>query len=157
MNIEIREFQPGDQAAFQALNEAWITAYFTLEEKDHAILGDPQTHILDHGGHIYFAIDANTREIVGCCALETMENNCFEVVKMAVAGNLRGQGIGRKLLRAVIEAARALGARRLYIETNHTLKNAIALYRSEGFEHLRPEDVKPTPYVRADVFMERYL
>ncbi len=157
MNIQIREFQPGDEAAFRALNEAWITAYFTLEEKDRATLGDPQTHILDHCGHIYFAIDAETGEILGCCALQSMGNNAFEVAKMAVAENRRGQGIGRKLLRAVIEAARALGAKRLYIETNHTLENAIALYRSEGFEHLRPEDVKPTPYIRATVFMEQYL
>lgn len=157
MNIAIREFQPGDQATFQALNEAWITKYFSIEEKDREVLGDPQTHILNHGGHVYFAIDADTREILGCCALEAMESDCFEVVKMAVAENLRGHGIGRKLLRAVIEAARTLGARRLYLETNQTLTNAIALYRSEGFEHLRPEDVKPTPYLRVDVFMERTL
>ena len=162
MKIEIREFEPGDDAVFRALNEAWITAYFALEKKDHVILGDPQTHILDHGGHIYFAIDAETREILGCCALQSIGDGAFEVAKMAVAEmavaeNLRGKGIGRKLLRAVIESALALGARRLYIETNHILKDAIALYLSERFEHLRPEDVKSTPYVRADVFMERYL
>ncbi len=157
MNIEIREFKSGDEAAFRSLNEAWITAYFTLEEKDRATLGDPQAHILDHGGQIYFAIATESGQTVGCCALQPIGEAAYEVAKMAVLENLRGKGIGRKLLQAVIEAARALGARRLYIETNHKLENAIALYRSEGFEHLRPEDVKPTPYVRADVFMESYL
>ncbi len=32
MNIGIREFQPGDEQAFRTINEAWITAYFKLEE-----------------------------------------------------------------------------------------------------------------------------
>lgn len=51
---------------------------------------------------------------------------------MAVQENQRGQGIGRKLLRVVINAARSLGANYLYLETNDALQNAIDLYRSEG-------------------------
>jgi N-acetylglutamate synthase-like GNAT family acetyltransferase len=157
MNVEIREFQPGDENAFRVLNEAWITAYFQLEDKDRAALNDPQYHILNHGGHIYFAVHAQTGEILGCCALLAMENGVFEVAKMAVAEEWRNRGVGRKLLRGTVDAARALGAKRLYLETNHMLENAVALYRSEGFEHLRPEDVKPSPYARATVFMEQYL
>ena len=157
MNVEIREFQPGDETAFRVLNEAWITAYFQLEDKDRAVLGDPKKYILSRGGHIYFAVDPQTREVLGCCALLAMDNGVFEVAKMAVDEKWRNQGVGRKLLRGAIDAARALGIQRLYLETNHTLKNAIALYRSEGFEHLRPEDVKPSPYARATVFMEQYL
>lgn len=157
MNVEIREFQPGDETAFRILNEAWISAYFTIEEKDREVLNDPREYIPGHGGHIYFAVNGDTGEILGCCALLTMENDVFEVAKMAVAENWRGQGIGRKLLRGVIAAARGLGAARLYLETNHTLANAIALYRSEGFEHLPPGDVKPSPYARATIFMRRDL
>jgi putative acetyltransferase len=157
MNIAIREFQPGEEAAFRALNEAWIVAHFKLEEKDRAVLGDPQHYILDSGGHIYFAVANETGEILGCCALLPIGPGAFEVAKMAVAESQRRQGIGRILLRGVIEAARALGAIRLYLETNNTLTNAIELYRSEGFQHLRPEDVKPSPYARVDVFMEQYL
>lgn len=155
MNVEIREFQPGDETAFRILNEAWISTYFTMEEKDREVLDDPQGRILDHGGHIYFAVNGDTGEILGCCALLTMENDVFEVAKMAVTENWRGQGIGRKLLRGVIAAAHGLGAARLYLETNHTLANAIALYRSEGFDYLPPEDVKPSPYARATIFMRR--
>lgn len=157
MKVIIREFQTGDETAFRTLNEAWIVAHFQLEEKDRATLGDPQRYILDKGGHIYFAVEDATGEILGCCALYPLERGSFEVAKMAVAESRRGQGIGRQLLRGVVAAARALGATRLYLETNHTLLNAIALYRSEGFEHLAAEDVKPSPYARANVFMEQYL
>ena len=157
MNVEIREFRAGDETAFRELNEAWIAAYFTIEAKDREILNDPQRHILDSGGHIYFAVDAATAEILGCCALVAMEPGVFEVAKMTVAESSRRQGIGKKLLRGVITAARKLGATRLYLETNHSLTNAIELYRSEGFTYLQPQDVKPSPYARATVFMERYL
>lgn len=157
MTIAVRLFQPGDEVSFRLLNEAWISAYFHLEEKDRATLGDPHHYILEPGGHISIAVDAATQQIVGCCALVVLEPGVYEVAKMAVAENLRGQGIGRALLRHVIATARSLGASRLYIETNHTLENAIALYRSEGFQHLRPQDVQPSPYARADVFMELYL
>ena len=157
MKVELREFQAGDGIAFRALNEAWIRAYFRLEEKDRTILGDPQHTILDAGGHIYFAVHADTREILGCCALLALDEGAFEVAKMAVAEPWRGQGIGRQLLHGTIEAARALGVRRLYLETNHSLKNAIALYESEGFVHLRAEDAPPSPYARVTVFMEQYL
>ncbi|MHB1857824.1 MAG: hypothetical protein ACYCPM_10365 [Acidobacteriaceae bacterium] len=42
MNIQIREFQPGDEIVFRTLNEAWITAYFKLEDEDIPTLGNPQ-------------------------------------------------------------------------------------------------------------------
>lgn len=157
MNVEIREFQPGDEAIFRALNEAWITAYFALEKKDLEILGDPQRYILEPGGSILFAVHPDTHEILGCCALLSIGQDIFEVAKMAVAEPWRGQGIGRRLLRGVLAAARARGARRLYLETHHSLQAAIALYRSEGFKYLRPEDVHPSPYRRVTVYMERYL
>jgi len=157
MNVEIREFQPTDETAFRALNEAWIKASFKLEEEDLLVLSDPQRHILDTGGHIYVAVHPHTGEVIGCCALLAMEPGCFEVAKMAIAQAYRGQGIGRQVLRGTIDAAHRLGARRLYLVTHHSLKNAIGLYESEGFMHLRPEDAPPSPYARATVFMEKYL
>ena len=157
MNVEIREFQPGDEIHFRMLNEAWITALFKLEEEDAMVLGDPQHHILDSGGHIYFVLHPQTRDVIGCCALLTMEDGCFEVAKMAIAEPFRGQGLGKRLLRETIAAARGLGARRLYLVTHHSLKNAIGLYEAEGFVHLRPEDAPPSPYARATVFMEKFL
>lgn len=157
MNVLIREFQPGDEIHFRALNEAWITASFHLEEEDVLVLGDPQRHILNPGGHIYFAVHPHTGEAIGCCALLAMGDGCFEVAKMAIDEPYRGQGLGRQMLRGTIDAARHLGARRLYLVTHHSLKNAIGLYESEGFVHLCPEDAPPSPYERATVFMEKYL
>jgi GNAT superfamily N-acetyltransferase len=83
-----------------------------------------------------------------------MEPEGFELAKMAVSEGLRGNGIGRKLLEHAITEARKLGASRLYLETNRKLANAIHLYESVGFEHVSPDQVIPSPYARANVFME---
>jgi GNAT superfamily N-acetyltransferase len=56
-----------------------------------------------------------------------------------------------------IDRARSNGAKRLYLETSKKLPNAIHLYETVGFCHLPPERVKPSPYARAEVFMEMLL
>ena len=153
--IRIRSFEPGDETAFRALNEEWISKYFGMEEMDYATLSDPAGKILRPGGRIFMALFGDRP--VGTCALLPIEPGAFEVVKMAVREDQRGRGIGRKLLVHAIEEARAISARRLYLETSKKLPNAIHLYESAGFRHLPPERVKPSPYARAEVFMEMLL
>jgi putative acetyltransferase len=151
----IRSFQAGDEAAFRALNEQWIKHYFAIEAKDEAVFADPQKTILERGGQILLAIAGG--KSVGCCALLPMGDFEFEVAKMAVAPGHQGNGIGRRLLLAVIEEAKRMQACRLYLETNHILKPAIRLYESLGFRHVDPSKLTPSPYARADVYMELKL
>jgi putative acetyltransferase len=153
--IIVREFAPGDETAFRELNEQWIRRYFALEPKDESVLADPRTTILDRGGRILIAVLQG--QTVGCCALLAMEPGEFEVAKMAVMETFQGAGIGRRLLQTVIASARASGATRLYLETNRKLEPAIRLYESVGFRHLPPERIVPSPYARANVYMEMHL
>ena len=154
--VEIRSLVPGDDAtAFRTLNEEWITQYFTLEPKDRETLNDPVNSILLKGGHIFMAYAAG--EAVGCVALIPMRDGIYELSKMAVSPHLHGRGIGRRLLQHAIAQARSLGARSLFLGSNSRLKNAVHLYESVGFRHVKPETLPPMPYSRADVFMEMPL
>jgi putative acetyltransferase len=155
VEIGIRQFEPGDAAAFRRLNEEWITRFFRIEPKEELVLADPQKTILDAGGRIFFATAGD--RCVGCCGLIRLKDKEFEVAKMAVEPAYQGAGIGRRLLRAVIEEARTAGAQRLYLETNHALKPAIRLYESLGFKHIEPDRIIPSAYARADVYMELIL
>jgi GNAT superfamily N-acetyltransferase len=154
-DLVIREFVPGDEAAFQRLNQEWISHFFVIEARDAEILAEPQRIILDAGGRIFFAL--RQAEAVGCCALLPSGPGEYEVSKMAVTESCRGSGVGRRLIERVIAAARASGARRLYLETNHVLEPAIRLYESVGFRHLPPDRIPASPYARADVYMELEL
>lgn len=148
--MTIVEFEPAHAEAFRLLNEAWISRYFALEAKDREVLSDPQGKIIDRGGRIFMAVKDG--EPVGCVALMKMDDGGYELAKMTVSENLRGSGLGRMLMQRCIEAGAELGATRLYLETNSGLAPALGLYRAMGFRDLAPAD---TPYVRADVFMER--
>jgi putative acetyltransferase len=153
--VLIRSFQSEDAVDFRLLNEEWITRHFRLEEKDSRTLSDPGQYILSPGGYIAMAMVQ--QEAVGCCALIRLDDTSFEVAKMAVTPAWQGQGLGRKLLEHVIQHARELKAKRLYLETNSTLVPAIRLYESLGFCHLPAERVTRSPYRRADVYMELFL
>lgn len=148
--MEIVEFEPGHAEAFRILNEAWISKYFVLEAKDREVLEDPQGKIVAKGGRIFMALKDGAP--VGCVALLKMDDGGYEVAKMTVSEDLRGSGLGRLLMQRCIDAGAELGATRLYLETNSSLGPALGLYRAMGFKDLAPVE---TPYVRADVFMER--
>jgi GNAT superfamily N-acetyltransferase len=148
--MEIVEFEPRHAEAFRRLNEAWISRHFVLEPKDREVLEDPQGQIIDRGGFIFMAVADGVA--VGCVALIRMADGGYEVAKMTVSEALRGSGLGRRLMQRCIDAGAALGATRLYLETNASLGPALGLYRAMGFRDLAPTE---TPYARADVFMER--
>lgn len=153
--IVIRAFEPGDAAAFYALNEQWISRHFGMEERDHLNLGDPQRSILDPGGHILIAVAGD--RAVGCCALIPEHKGEFELAKMAVAEEMRGRGLGRRILTAAVDLARSLGAHRLTLGSNTKLSDAVHLYESIGFTHVPADRRPPSLYARADVFMEMSL
>jgi N-acetylglutamate synthase-like GNAT family acetyltransferase len=156
IGVEIRALKPGEDAtAFRTLNEEWITKHFALEAKDRETLGDPENTILRKGGQI-FMVHAEG-EAVGCVALIPMGEGVYELSKMTVSPRLRGQGIGRALLKYAIEQARAMGARSLFLGSNSKLPAAVHLYESMGFQHVPVERLPPMHYKRADVFMEMIL
>ena len=147
--MEIVDFAPEHAGAFKALNEAWISKHFTFEAKDRELIEDPVGRIIERGGRIFMAVDGG--RAVGCVAMLPMVDGGYEVSKMTVREDLRGSGLGRRLMQACIEAGKAAGARRLYLETNSALVPAIGLYGAMGFRRLAPA---ASEYARADVFME---
>jgi ribosomal-protein-alanine N-acetyltransferase len=57
-----------------------------------------------------------------------------ELLLCAVDPARRAQGIGRRLVQRVSDDARAVGARRLFLEVRSSNAPALALYRSCGFQ-----------------------
>jgi GNAT superfamily N-acetyltransferase len=150
--VTVRLFTPADAAAFRQLNEQWIVAHFELEPKDNEVLNDPEGKILAEGGAILIAEEAGGA--VGCVALLPAGEGVFELAKMAVRPDLRGHGLGRALIEGACAEARARGAHTLMLESNTSLKPAIALYEKMGFVRVPLEG---SPYVRCDVRMVKTL
>ncbi|HXB93401.1 MAG TPA: GNAT family N-acetyltransferase, partial [Puia sp.] len=147
--VSIVDFVPAHQPVFRQLNEEWISTYFTMEEEDYKELDHPQEHILDKGGHIFMAVYKG--EAVGTSSLIPMKDGGYLMAKMAVSPRAQGLGIGWLLGRACIEKAHALGAWRVYLESNTTLKAAINLYHKLGFHKVAGP---PSPYERCNIQMQ---
>ncbi|GEA10731.1 bifunctional helix-turn-helix transcriptional regulator/GNAT family N-acetyltransferase [Alteromonas sp. KUL49] len=148
-DIRIVDYAPIYQAAFKALNVAWISKHFVMEAPDYKALDDPDGYILNNSGVIMIALYQG--EPVGCCALIRVSDDTYELAKMAVSPSAQGKGIGLSLGRKIIERARLMKIKRLYLESNSKLLPALALYEKLGFKFIEGES---SPYERCDVQME---
>jgi DNA-binding MarR family transcriptional regulator/GNAT superfamily N-acetyltransferase len=90
---------------------------------------------------------------VGCGGLRKLEPGIGEIKRMWVAGEVRGLGLSRRLLQTLEARAAAMGMLRLRLDTNHTLAEAQALYRSAGYREIAR--FNDNPY--ADFWFEKQL
>jgi len=82
-------------------------------------------------------------EPVGCGALKFHDGAPAELKRMWVAPAARGLGLGRRLLSSLEVEAAASGARTVRLETNHTLTEAIGLYRASGYREVTAFNDEP--------------
>ena len=148
--VKIVEYDPKYQQDFRDLNEEWISRFFKMEASDYKMLDHPEEYIINKGGHIVFALLNN--EVVGTCALikTSDEPLIFELAKMAVSPKAQGKKIGYLIGQELIDKAKQLKAKEVFLETNSSLIPAIKLYEKLGFQHI---PVMDSPYERADTKM----
>jgi DNA-binding MarR family transcriptional regulator/GNAT superfamily N-acetyltransferase len=151
-SVEIIDYLPEFHDDFKRLNYEWIEKYFQLEEADRHSLNHPDEKILKPGGQIFMARQSS--EIVGTCALIKINDNTYELAKIAVAEKAKGRGIGWLLGQAAINKARELRAETVFLESNTILEPAINLYQKLGFRKVVGQ---PSSYQRCNIQMELKL
>lgn len=140
--------------AFKDLNIEWLETHFYVEPYDLEVLSNPETYIINKGGHIFFTVEEKT--ITGTVALMPMkEKHIFELTKMAVLPSNRGKGIGQQLLDYCIKFAKKQNFKKLVLYSNTKLENAIYIYKKCGFQEISLEST--SSYERADIKMELSL
>jgi len=82
-------------------------------------------------------------EPVACGALKFHDGEPTELKRMWVAGPARGLGLGRRLLAELEAHAARSSSPVVRLETNGSLTEAIALYRSAGYSEVAPFNDEP--------------
>lgn len=134
--IWVRPYLEVDAAATRALVER-VLAEFGLALDPRGVdrdLEDVDGSYRRRGGE-FWVVEDSTGRVVGTCGVwphPTDEMLC-ELRKMYLHPDLRGRGIGLRLLELALAHARGAGFRRMELETNSAMTAAMALYRRAGF------------------------
>ena len=82
----------------------------------------------------------------GTVALRPLAPDTCEMKRLYLHPALRGLGVGRQLVEAVIQAGRAAGYRRMRLDTLSTMTAARRLYRAFGFKTIPPYGDHPVQH-----------
>jgi putative acetyltransferase len=92
----------------------------------------------------------------GFAALKAGDADICELRKMYFLPELRGFGMGRKLLLHALDSAKAAGFKSCYLETMKTMKEARSLYESVGFQQVK-KPLGDTGHFGCDAWYSRKL
>lgn len=150
----------GDEAAIA------LAAYFTeLDERFadgfdptapvEALPGDPDAEPTDPSepagsmtppDGVFLVARSSAGAIAGCGGLQRHAADTGEIKRMWVSPDWRGAGLGRRLLTELERVAVELGYRRVVLDTNATLVEAMAMYESAGYTSI--ERYNDNPYAQ---------
>ena len=150
-DFTIRAYREGDKAALMEISLPWLEENHILEPADIEQLTHPE-RVREAGGRIFLA-EADGRP-VGMMMLEPFGNGVAEPFKFGVLEAYRNRGMGRALMEATIDAARAMGVRTLVLTSHHSLKAALHIYESYGFRY---EEHDHVAFELSDIAMKKEL
>ena len=116
---------------FAEINERFPGGFHSWD----ALEGDVPAYAVSAGGA--FVLARSDEAVVGCGGLVRIDDQTAEIKRMWVHPAWRGGGVAWRLLSAIEENARESGYRRVVLDTNPTLVEAIAMYKRAGY--------RPTP------------
>ncbi len=131
--LSVRPFAAADQPAVRALILAGLADHWgALDPALNPDLNDIAGWYGELDGHTVVAETAG--EIVGAGTIHRGDDSTTAVlVRMSVSGAHRGRGIGKRLVRELVAAARSQGYARIECETTDSWQDAISLYLKCGF------------------------
>lgn len=81
-------------------------------------------------------------EPIGCGALKFGNNQIAELKRMWVAPEVRGVGVGRRILTELERLAAKAGIHVVRLETNRAFSEAISLDRASGYSEVSPSNAE---------------
>lgn len=138
--INIRNIQTTDNVAIaQILRDSLTefgankpgTAYFDTATDDMFTLFQKEKSA-------YWIAEKNDKTIggAGIYATDGLPDDTCELARVYLDGEARGHGYGQQMIEHCFVQAKAMGYKKMYLETMPELKIAVPLYERLGFEYL---------------------
>ena len=136
----IRPIEPRDDAAIAAIIRSVMPAFGA--SGDGFAINDPEvdwmSRAYDGPRSRYFVVEVDGRVVGGggMAPLEGGDADTCELRKMYFLPEARGLGAGAAVMERSLDAARAAGFRRCYLETLTGMDAAMRLYERSGFRRI---------------------
>lgn len=132
MDYTVRRARTGDVRAIRRLIDANVASGRLLDKATVALYEDIQE---------FLVAERTDGMITGCGALHVMWEDLAEIRTIAVDASSRGHGIGRRLVDALVAAAREIGVQRVFVLTFE-----VEFFAGRGFEEIRAAPVSAEVY-----------
>ena len=139
-NCLIREIKPADNKQIGKIIRDVVVEFGV--PKVGSVYEDKSLNALSNyytdDSEIYYIIEKNNRIVggAGIKKLDNYEGAVCELQKMYFLSEIRGLGLGRKLIQLCLDKATSFKYQKCYLETMPYMKAARKLYRSMGFSDL---------------------
>ena len=135
MSAQLRRAVPADLDAIMAIEES----EFTSDAWSRTMMAEEI-----RSAHTHYLVAEDDGVVTGYAGLLCPRGaHEGDVQTIAVLASARRRGLGRRLLRALLDEARERGAREVFLEVRADNPAAQTLYRSEGFDEI---GVRPAYY-----------
>lgn len=134
-SFQIRPWTPRDRAPAADLICDVLTEYglpWQPESADQDVI-EVEAAYLKYGGQ-FWVVEQN-QKVVGTAAFRPTHhgNNAVEIRKMYLDREVRGQGLGKRLLQSLEQEIIAQGFTEVWLETASPLQEAIQMYEKAGY------------------------
>ncbi len=141
-SVAIRKIQPNDNKAIAKIIRDSLAEFGA--NKPGTVYFDPTTdHLYEifssAPNSIYFIAEKDGKMIggAGIYPTDALPEDTCELVKMYLIPEVRGMGLGGKMISKCLNAAKEMGYKQVYIESMPELKKALSVYEKFGFEYLK--------------------
>ena len=109
---------------------AWLNIDLSFQHFDDELIAIKAMYGLPDGGII---LCKYRDEFIGCVGIRKIDNHTAELKRMFIKQAWQKQGIGKILLKKVVELARILNYTVIRLDTLNYMMPAIKLYKEYGF------------------------
>lgn len=133
MRSGVEEFDSPDVRALADAQQAEMRGLYEGE----ADIGPPrQASMFVEPDGVFLVVRGDDGSAVACGGVARFDAERGELKRMYVLPEMRGRGLGRRLLVELEAEARRLGYRALVLETGDRQPEALGLYTSSGYERI---------------------
>ena len=131
MSLTIRPARTSDVKQIRSIIDTFAAPGKMLEKETVTLFESVQE----------FVVAVDGEQVVGCGALHVLWEDLAEVRTVAVKEDFHGQGVGHKIIEAIVERAHEVGVKRIFCLTFQT-----EFFGKHGFEVIEGTPVEPDVY-----------